>query len=544
VANVGGPNIIECMFESLVTVAAGARGGAAVGAWARVENAACARRLSAIAEVLAARLAGVDAGEREQWCVDNWDAVAAEVAAAHGVSLGVASHQLMVAWALRERLPLVGEVFATGQISYRLVNVIVYRTGLIRDRAAQGKVDAELATAVVQWGSLSMTKVEAAIDYWVDRYDPDAVRRVELSARGRHVDIVCDAGGSGRATVQAQLFSHDGDALDKRLDGMARAVCEGDPRTMEQRRSDALGVLGHGGDRLACLCGDPGCEAAEVAPSAVVVNVVAEEKSLADDTAVQLDGAERPGPTSAQLRTMTIGQALAQPPATGPANTPAAVIMGGGMLPAPLLAAKLATTATIRWVIHPGDSPPEPRYVPSAVLARFVRCRDLTCRFPGCDEPADHCDVDHTIPYPVGPTCASNLKCLCRKHHLLKTFCGWLDRQLPDGTLIWTSPGGQTYTTYPGSRLLFPTLCRPTAPVSAPVDAPMAGPNRGLMMPRRAGTRAQDRAKRIDAERARNQQLSENHETTGDGANPQNDCDDPYFPSRPPPPGDDDPPPF
>jgi hypothetical protein len=176
--------------------------------------------------------------------------------------------------------------------------------------------------------------------------------------------------------------------------------------------------------------------------------------------------------------------------------------MGGGIMPAPLVAAKLATTARIRPVIHPGESPPESRYVPSAALARFVRCRDLTCRFPGCGEPADHCDLDHTIAYPVGPTCASNLKCLCRKHHLLKTFCGWLDRQLPDGTVIWTSPGGQTYSTDPGSRLLFPTLCRPTATVSVQANGHRAQPGRGLMMPRRNSTRAQDRIKRIDAERA------------------------------------------
>ena len=76
-----------------------------MGAWARVENAACARRLSAIADVLEKRWAEDGSVERDQWCLDNWDAVAAEVAAYHGVSLGVASHQLMLAMALRERLP-------------------------------------------------------------------------------------------------------------------------------------------------------------------------------------------------------------------------------------------------------------------------------------------------------------------------------------------------------------------------------------------------------------------------------------------------------
>ena len=523
------------MFDQLAVAAAGACGAGAVGAWARVENAACARRLFAIADVLVARMSAEDCVEREQWCVDNWDAVAAEVAAAHDVSLGVASHQLLIAIALRERLPRVAEVFATGRISYRQVNAIVYRTALIRDTAAQASVDVELAAAAVGWGSMSVAKVEAAIDYWVDRVDPDAVRRIETSVRGRHVDVVDAANGTGVSYLQATLLSQDGAALDQRLEAMAGAVCAADPRTLDQRRSDALGALGHGADRLQCLCGKLDCDAAAKTLSAVVINVIAEQDSLTDDTAARLDGAEAPPPSTAELRKMSIAQALAQPAPTGSPNTKPAVVMGGAMLPAPLLAAKLATTAVIRPVIHPGDSPPEPRYVPSAVLARFVRCRDLTCRFPGCDEPADHCDLDHTIPYPDGPTCASNIKCLCRKHHLLKTFCGWSDRQLPDGTVIWTSPSGQTSTTYPGSRLLFPSLCRPTAPVTTPVNASSAQPGRGLKMPRRTSTRAQDRAHRIDEERARNHELRQNLE---------NDCDDAYFPTRPPPPDTDDPPPF
>jgi hypothetical protein len=65
------------------------------------------------------------------------------------------------------------------------------------------------------------------------------------------------------------------------------------------------------------------------------------------------------------------------------------------------------------------------------------------------------------------------------------------------------------------------------------------------MMPRRTTTRAQDRATRIDAERARNREIRENPETTMDGDGPENIWEDAYFPSRPPPGGeDDDPPPF
>ena len=103
-------------------------------------------------------------------------------------------------------------------------------------------------------------------------------------------------------------------------------------------------------------------------------------------------------------------------------------------------------------IARSGDAVAESGYRPSAALQRFIRSRDLTCRFPNCDRPAEFCDVDHTVPYPLGPTHPSNLKCLCRKHHLVKTCWGWQVKQLPDGTLILTAPSGHTYITTPGKR--------------------------------------------------------------------------------------------
>ena len=47
----------------------------------------------------------------------------------------------------------------------------------------------------------------------------------------------------------------------------------------------------------------------------------------------------------------------------------------------------------------------------------------------------------------------------------MKTFWGWRDQQLPDGTVILNSPSGKTYVTTPGSALLFPSLCVPTGDV-------------------------------------------------------------------------------
>jgi hypothetical protein len=94
----------------------------------------------------------------------------------------------------------------------------------------------------------------------------------------------------------------------------------------------------------------------------------------------------------------------------------------------------------------------------------------------------------------------------------LKTFWGgdggWRDRQLPDGTIVWTAPDGHTYTTTPASRLLFPTLSHPTAPIAATGTPPPAH-TAGLTMPRRRTTRTQDRARRINDERQLNRTATE-----------------------------------
>jgi hypothetical protein len=86
----------------------------------------------------------------------------------------------------------------------------------------------------------------------------------------------------------------------------------------------------------------------------------------------------------------------------------------------------------------------------------------------------------------------------------MKTFCGWSDRQLADGTLILTSPDGHTYVTTPGSALLFPSLCAPTGDPPRPNPKAERCAERATMMPKRRRTRAQDRACRVAAERRQN----------------------------------------
>jgi hypothetical protein len=78
------------------------------------------------------------------------------------------------------------------------------------------------------------------------------------------------------------------------------------------------------------------------------------------------------------------------------------------------------------------------RYRPTARALRFVRLRDRTCRFPGCTRPARYTDVDHRIPWPLGPTDPRNLHCLCRHHHRAKQSSLFTVHTEPDGSTVWT----------------------------------------------------------------------------------------------------------
>ncbi|MFC7671449.1 DUF222 domain-containing protein [Mycolicibacterium sp. GCM10028919] len=539
------------MFEAL---AAEAQTSRTVAGWARVEAAATARRLAAMVVLLDQAYAADGSADREQWYLDNWGAVSAEIGAEQNITQGAAAHQLLIATALPDRLPHVAALFADGLVSYRVVSAITARTALVRDRDAQLAVDKAFADVLTEWAPMSEDKLNTAIDAIVAEHDPHGVYRTKLTAKGRNVQF--DYDGSGMATMFGTLFATDGKAVEKRLNLLARTVCPGDPRTVEQRRADSFHSVLRGLDYLPCLCGSDDCPGPTTAPKGdAVVYVVVNEDTLDDasDAAKEQDAAldgepeplfdkplaeittwdelggntdirdadadeaetsdERDQGSAADEAIRTSGT-TADGNCDLPATRPGAIL--GGPFLAGALARRFALTAKIRRIVHPGDSPPEPRYTPSKRLAEFVRCRDLTCRFPGCSQPATGADIDHTIAWPIGPTCASNLKCLCRRHHLLKTFwsgpTGWRDRQLPDGTIVWTSPHGRTYVTEPGSKLLFPSLCLPTAPVKitdAARTAAASETNPGLTMPRRKQTRARDRARRIADDRRLNQAEAE-----------------------------------
>jgi hypothetical protein len=486
------------MFDSEFSKADDATVVAAIEEGARAEAAAGAHRLAAIAELARRRVDDDD--ERANWAFDGWASAAAEVAAAMTVGNRRASAQMRIAVALRDRLPRVAALYMEGMLSSRVVSAITWRTQLVEDAEALALIDAALAEGANKWGPLSEDRLDQAIDAWIFRYDPAAVRRSETSTHTRDFSIGDLDDPAETTSVWGRLLATDAAVLKRRLAQMVQEVCDDDPRTMGERRSDAVGAIVAGSFRLACQCGSKTCPAGDAPSSSdVVIRVLAEQSAVDAATAPVEDATTVNDSTESDD-----GGSREQTSASAPMTPPPALIVGEGVVPSSFLAQLIRGGAKVRPITIPSNEP-EPHYRPSAELAEFVRMRDLYCRAPGCDAPADRCDLDHTIPYPIGPTHASNIKCLCRTNHLMKTFGGWQDIQLPDGTVIWISPSGRKYVTKPGSWLFFETWDTTTADLPPPsIAAPNTG-DRSLMMPRRRRTRAAEHAAWVKVERARNE---------------------------------------
>jgi hypothetical protein len=284
---------------------------------------------------------------------------------------------------LCDRLPAVAKVFGAGVIDFRMVAMIIARTENVEVDVI-GELDRSIAGRAEKWMKLSKPKLQDRIDMWVAKMDPAAVRIPPIVDDHRYLDV--DPGAAaGMAFVSGHIHAADGAALDQRLDALAATVCEHDPRTKTHRRADACGPLARGEATLACQCGREDCPAGSVraAAAAAVIHVLAEQATL-----------------------------------DGTSDTPG-YLPGFGIVPAESVR-ELAAMATCKPVVIPTQA--ESGYRPSAALVDFLRWRDLTCRWPGCEKPAGKSDIDHTVPFPVGPTHPSNRKAYCRSHRLHKPY--------------------------------------------------------------------------------------------------------------------------
>lgn len=441
----------------------------AMGQAVRAESMAVARRLAAVGELYARRAA--EWTERELWCTDPFEAVAAEVSAAQNISRPRAGSQIRHARELQERLPSVAVVFAAGSIDYRMVVTIINRCSNVSDEVI-GLIDDALALLAPRWMKLSGPKLADRIDERIATIDPDGVRVPPRVDESRYVEVGPTVPGMGG--IWANIHAVDAAAFDQRLDRLAATVCKDDPRTLMQRRSDAVGAMAAGAEFLLCTCGSAQCPALGCGGAApVVIHLLAEQATV-----------EGTGDNPGYLLKFGIQPAETVREQAGHAKvTP---------LPLPV---PLPSTSP--------DNEIQTGYRPSVALAAFIRWRDLCCRWPGCDAPV--MDIDHTVPYPLGPTHPSNLKGYCRVHHLVKTFYtgpgGWAERQFSDGTTMFTAPTGHHYVTEPAGAALFPVLATSTGTLEIMEQPAAPSGDRELAMPTRRQSRDADRRTRVERER-------------------------------------------
>lgn len=435
----------------------------------------------------------VDAAVRQE----SWArAVAASLAAA------LAGRECMRPRGVTTRAPLRVEDVAGTELAFRLswsqrAAARLVRTGRAFDGVladtgaalARGTVDAPRAQAVVdrladvpvpvalaaqdevlpRAAGRTVSQVRADLERALIRTDPaEAVARRERARSGRRVDrpVVLP---NGMAGLWAVLPAPDAVRVHGILDAAARAArAAGDPRTLDQLRADGLTDL---------FLHDTCPARAAGAPGAPDTAVRADDAAPADDPpgpdgAPGTGGPPAPGSAGCSDGPRPCGcPARPRPTALVRVTVALSTLLGLDERPADLAgygaldavaARALALGGVWQRVVTDDLSGTvldlgRTRYRPTAALAEHVRVRDRTCVRPGCDVPAESCDLDHTEPFHPrrgsgdrgGTTSAGNLDPLCRRDHRYKTEGVLRLRQRRPGEFDWLTPTGHHYAVRP-----------------------------------------------------------------------------------------------
>ena len=210
----------------------------------RQESVLVARRMAAVAALLRHRVAAAERAEHRQGyaVIGGFEQTTAEVAAAMNLSPMAASYLVSDAEALDTRLPGVAALLAAGRTDWRTVRLIISRTDLVADAELVARLDQSLAARLGTWRGWSRQRIINAVDAAVRTIDPDAARERRVGAEDdRHIGI--NPLDNGMAEVYGTIAAAAATAFDRRLSQLAKQVCPADPRTLDQRRADALAAL-------------------------------------------------------------------------------------------------------------------------------------------------------------------------------------------------------------------------------------------------------------------------------------------------------------
>ena len=368
---------------------------------------------------------------------------AAELALVLNRGRGTANHLHHRARVWRENLPATFAALAEGELDVARAAALADVLGATSPALAQVVETALLPEAV----DLSVARLRArALELLLER-DAAAAEARRTDAE-RSADVFLQPGAEGRATLGAELAADEAAEAYAQLDELARmAKADGDPRPIGAIRAELFSLLlrrpgGHGRP-----------------PVAVHVTITATLDSLtgAATAAGTVNGLAITAGHARELLTR-IGALGLTAPENG--RLVFAVTDTAGRLLATTTVAELLRVAKKGCAEHPGQACGCPvlgvpgdtdASQPTGRQQTFAETRDRTCRMPNCAQRIGWADLDHVIPHSGGgQTSCTNLCCLCRSHHRLKTFApGWAFLMEPDGTLHVTTPSGITRTTRP-----------------------------------------------------------------------------------------------
>lgn len=339
-----------------------------------------------------------------------WDAPAA-FAAANAMTTAAGKAFLRDALVLRHRLPRIYARLVRGQVQvWRARRIAQAVLGKPADVCAY--VDTELAKIAHQVGAVTLDRVldQAMTFLYPEQREQEQLE--ELDKRHATLDErSLNHTGIGEMTLRAEWA--DLKDFDKALSLVAAALKrDGCTESHDVRRAMAIGILADPARALALINGDE-----PPAPTKEVVAFV----HLGEEAVRGLD------PTARDESGRTWLEQTVR-----------------------LWCGRTDRYVTVRPVIdlnegHPGSE----GYTPSDSLRERVILRNPTCVFPHCARPSRGCDLDHLVPWPLGPTTEANLAPLCRHHHRLKTHTHWRYESLAPGVFLWHDPHDQRFLTTP-----------------------------------------------------------------------------------------------
>jgi hypothetical protein len=371
-----------------------------------------------------------------------------ELAAVLGVGRGTAAHKAARAFTWHGKLPATLAALKRGEIDERRAQILADTLEHTQPALAV-RVEQVVLPEACRLGFDALKRRIRAVLLELDPTTAEENR--ELAER--NADVFVEPGADGRATLGAELNAEEAAEGYEFINTLAvMAKTDGDPRPIGQLRTEIYSLLVRG----AAI--DPHGARTSLTITAALESLEGSSTRPADVNGFAV--------TPAQLVDLLrrVGALGLHTPGDGTLTF--AVTDADGRILATLSLAELQRRVNR----GAGANPPEPtdRYRPTAEQRGFVNTRDRSCRWPYCGQRSGWADHDHVLPHADdGETACTNLCCLCRHHHRLKTLAkGWIFVMEPDGTLHVTTPSAVTRTTLPWA------LRRPPPPEPPPDDPP------------------------------------------------------------------------